>query len=145
MLQKRVAICGARDFNDAQWLFRALDALRAEIGDFAVVTGGHRYWNREARRWEGADYWAEEWAKDRHVWYLGLTLDAALGRSSSAVRNGRMLDEARPHLLVAFPGRRATASMKAEAARRGIPIWEPLTHPAPVGVGRPSATVVHQF
>jgi len=145
MLQKRVAVCGARDFNDAERLFKALDSLRAEFGDFAIVTGGYRYWNREARRWEGVDYWAEEWAKARHVWYLGLTAESDRGRFSGAVRSARMLDEARPHLLVAFPGRHATASMKAEAVQRGIPIWEPLTHPLPVGVGRAPGAVVNQF
>lgn len=50
-----VAVIGSRTFTDRARLFADLDALRAEIGDFTVISGGAR----------GADTFAKEWANER--------------------------------------------------------------------------------
>ena len=42
------------------------------------------------------------------------------GRAAGHIRNQQMLDEGRPHLVVAFPGGRGTADMVRRARAAGI-------------------------
>lgn len=124
-LRRRVLVCGDRNFRDKDWLFAEMDKLRAEIGDFAVVTGGQRQWNRGRREWEGADHYAEEWARARNLWYLGLTPDWSLPHySGGPIRNRRMLAEAKPLGVVAFPGGKGTADMIRAAGEAGVKVRE---------------------
>jgi hypothetical protein len=47
------------------------------------------------------------------------------GRGAGFLRNERMLAEAKPHLVVAFPGGRGTAHMVARAEAAGVAVWRP--------------------
>lgn len=69
----------------------------------------------------GADQLAGEWAKSR-----GVSLDVypadwdKHGRSAGPIRNGRMLVDGKPDMVIAFPGGKGTADMVRQARRAGI-------------------------
>ena len=41
-------------------------------------------------------------------------------------RNQQMLDEAKPDMVVAFPGGKGTAHMRQIAKAAGVPVWQPF-------------------
>jgi hypothetical protein len=68
----------------------------------------------------GADSLAAAWAHDCHVPQLGVRADwNKHGRAAGPIRNQIMLDEGKPHLVIAFPGGTGTADMvrRARAAK----------------------------
>lgn len=111
----RVLVCGGRDYADNAMLTATLDRLHAERGFSLVIAGGAR----------GADTMAEEWARAR-----GIACDVyradweGLGRKAGPIRNGRMLTEGKPQLVVAFPGGRGTAHMVRIAREAGVEVIE---------------------
>lgn len=116
MSERRVIVCGGRRYADARKVRAVLDGLRAEIGRFAVVTGGAT----------GADTWADGWARDnrvdRRVYYARWGEDGV--RAAGPVRNRRMLAGAEPVLVVAFPGGAGTADMVRAAREAGVEVRE---------------------
>lgn len=79
---------------------------------------------------KGADLGAE-WAAailGANRWAMPAEWDYH-GRGAGPIRNGDMLDEWRPDVVLAFPSRESvgTRHMIREAIRRGIPVevWEP--------------------
>jgi len=46
------------------------------------------------------------------------------GKAAGPIRNQQMLDEGRPHLVVAFPGGTGTADMVRRAKAAGVPVME---------------------
>lgn len=121
----RVLVCGGRDFSDRATLRVELDRLRAELGITHVVTGAQRRFNRETKRWEGADYHAEEWARDQCIWYSGLAANwKAHGDGAGPRRNRMMLDQIKPERVIALRGGKGTANMCAEARAMGIEVIE---------------------
>ena len=69
----------------------------------------------------GADTLLDEWAQ---VWGIpSLAFPAQwrrLGRAAGPLRNGRMLAEGKPDLVIAFPGGRGTADMVRQAEAAGV-------------------------
>jgi hypothetical protein len=113
----RVLVCGGRDYRDFDAVCEALDAVAAKRGIAQVIHGAAA----------GADTLAALWAKTRKVEAIAFPADwKAHGRSAGAIRNRRMLAEGRPDAVVAFPGGRGTADMKAVATEAGLKVWEPV-------------------
>jgi YspA, cpYpsA-related SLOG family len=109
----RVLVCGGRQFEDCDTLNAGLDKLHHEHRITLVIAGGAR----------GADTLAEEWAKAVGLPCTVYRADwEKLGRKAGPIRNQQMLDEGRPDLVVAFPGRRGTADMVGRARSAGIEV-----------------------
>ena len=111
----RVLVCGGRDYADRERLHAELDRLHQERRFSYLIAGGAR----------GADTLAEQWAKARGLPHETYRADwTGLGRKAGPIRNQRMLDEGRPHLVVAFPGGRGTAHMVGIAQAAGVEVIE---------------------
>jgi len=109
-------VCGGRDFIDMPRASAALDAVHAKRPITLLVHGAAR----------GADTLAATWAQRRGVLTQAFPADWNRdGRAAGPLRNQRMLDEARPDGVVAFPGGRGTADMNQRAKAAGVKVWEP--------------------
>jgi hypothetical protein len=117
----RVLVCGGRDFQDDAALVRVLDELHAERPFTLLIHGAAR----------GADRMAGSWAAARGIPCQAFPADwERLQRRAGPERNGRMLREGRPDLVVAFPGGTGTADMVRRAGTAGVPVSKPLSREA---------------
>jgi hypothetical protein len=104
----RVIVCGGRDYNDPDHVFRVLTG----IGPTEVIEGGA----------SGADAFAKAWALQRGVQIRTVFADwQKHGRAAGPIRNGEML-KLNPDAVVAFPGGRGTADMVRQAKAAGIKV-----------------------
>lgn len=94
----------------------------------------HAYWRIDvlihgAAR--GADTLASDFAKAHGIKVEGFPADwGKHGKRAGWLRNKQMLDEALPHLVVAFPGGTGTRTMIELAFAQRVPVWEPYGVPA---------------
>ena len=111
-MSERVLVTGGRNFQDKAFVFSTLDRIHAERTIDNLIAGGAK----------GADFWAEEWAKDREVDHSIYPAKwKTIGNNSAGpIRNQRMLDKASPTLVVAFPGGPGTANMCRKAEGSGL-------------------------
>ena len=112
----RVIVCGGRDYHDAERMRRVLSSLLLWHGSLWIAEGGCE---------TGADAGARWWRAEQGL--SGKTFPAdwdRLGRSAGPIRNGTMLREVEPALVVAFPGGRGTADMVKRARQAGVRIAE---------------------
>ena len=66
-----------------------------------------------------------QWAEARGIAHQVFMADwDGLGSKAGPIRNQQMLDEGRPDLIVAFPGRSGTDHMKRIARAAGIEVVE---------------------
>ena len=106
----RVLVCGGREFANRQMLDETLNRLHLDRGVTLIISGGAR----------GADTMAEWWARAEIVPCDVYQADwTGLGRKAGPIRNQRMLDEAKPDLVVAFPGGKGTADMVRRGRQAG--------------------------
>jgi len=111
----RVLVCGGRDYDD-------LTAMRAALATYnptcAVLIHG------DAR---GADALAKRVARD--LGWSEVRAYAAdwkhCGHAAGPVRNQRMIDHGKPHLVLAFPGGKGTADMVRRAEKAGVTVIHP--------------------
>lgn len=112
-----VLVCGGRDYRDMDRVYEVLDGLGPVV---QVVHGDCRGGTTDRR---GADHWAEVWAADRGIpWAAYPARWEADGLAAGPRRNARMLREAKPDLVVAFPGGKGTRDMVKKASNAGLPI-----------------------
>lgn len=112
----RILVCGGRDYDDRKALFRALDALLAEVPVELVIHGAAR----------GADTLAGQWAIERNIPVMPFPAKwKTFGNAAGPIRNQEMLDDGKPDGVVVFPGGTGTADMKRKAEKAGLRIWEP--------------------
>lgn len=112
-MKQRVLVCGGRDYSDRRTLYSILDAAHAANPIELLVVGGAR----------GADQLAADWAGMRGVQKQIFSADWEVrGRRAGPERNQRMLNEGKPHLVIAFPGGRGTADMMRRAKVAGVPV-----------------------
>jgi hypothetical protein len=105
----KVLVCGGRDYADAGFLYGFLDTLKPSV----VVHGCA----------PGADSLAGRWATERGVPQEPYPADwQKYGRRAGPLRNEQMLREAKPDLVVAFPGGRGTAHMVRIAEEAGVKV-----------------------
>ena len=119
----RVLVCGGRDEHHADLIESTLSHLNATRGPFECLIDG------EAR---GVDRMAGKWARDHGVLeWAYLPEWHRLGPGEGAARNQLMMAEAKPDLVVAFPGGAGTADMvkQARAARIEVIEIEPGIEP----------------
>lgn len=111
----RVLVCGGRDFFDAERVCSVLDYYHSQR-PFSVVIHGNA---------PGADRSAGDWATLRYVPVQAFPAEWDLhGRAAGPIRNKQMLDEGKPEIVVAFPGRAGTRDMKTQARARNVPVLE---------------------
>jgi hypothetical protein len=109
-----VLVCGGRDFQDAELIESTLDRLRAARGPFdCLILGGAR----------GVDRIAGKWARKNGVLEWDF-LPEWHRTPDGAVRNQRMIAEALPELVIAFPGGRGRADMVERARAAGVEVIE---------------------
>jgi hypothetical protein len=112
----RLLVCGGRDFIDHKYLREAMNAAVGMKRNVVVVIHG-------AAR--GADRLAGEIAKDAHVTVREFPANWDRdGRAAGPIRNQRMLDEGKPHLVLAAPGGNGTADMVRRAKAAGVRVIE---------------------
>lgn len=108
-----VLVTGGRDYQDWETVFRVLDEIHKTNGICKIVHGDAH----------GADSIASDWAVSRHVesamYYANWK---EFGKAAGQRRNQYMLDDAKPSLVVAFPGGKGTRNMVSLAISRGIPV-----------------------
>lgn len=109
-----IIITGGRDYQDDAHLTAILDSIRTIIPNLFIVEGGAT----------GADRLALVWRINNGV--DGKTYPAnwnQYGRAAGGIRNQQMLDEANPHMVLAFPGGIGTADMVRRAHAAKIPTY----------------------
>lgn len=112
-MQRRVLVCGGRDYSNREELFSVLDTahLADPIGE--VIHGAAA----------GADSLAGEWASARGIPARPFPADwNNHGRAAGPIRNLQMLTDGMPDLVIAFPGGRGTANMIKQAKAHGVPV-----------------------
>lgn len=109
----RVLICGGREYRDRVQAFEYLDLLHAKHHFTEVIAGAA----------PGADSIAIEWAVARGVVYREFPANwDKHGIRAGRVRNIQMLNEARPEMVVAFPGGPGTRHMITSSWSHGVPV-----------------------
>jgi len=108
----KVLVCGGRDFSDKTLLWNSLDALHNKTPITIIIQGGAR----------GADFLAKQWATEKAISCVTYEADwSSHGASAGAIRNIKMAREAKPDLVLAFPGGRGTKHMIKTAHTYLIP------------------------
>lgn len=112
-VKQRVLVCGGRDYSDRRSVYAVLDTAHAANPIELLITGGAA----------GVDSLAFDWARAREVKTQLHNADwENEGRAAGPKRNQRMLDEGKPHMVIAFPGGRGTADMVRRAEAAGVPV-----------------------
>lgn len=111
----RVLVCGGRGYSNHARVTQVLNWLRADHTISEVIAGGAN----------GADALACEWARRASISVRTFPANwSALGPAAGPIRNGKMLTDAKPDLVLAFPGGRGTADMVRQARRAGVSVIE---------------------
>ena len=109
----RVLVCGGRNYDDQDTLDGVLNAIYANTPITEILHGGA----------SGADAMADDWATLAGVRSRSFPAQwKTFGRRAGPIRNGLMLLEGKPDLVVAFPGGAGTRDMVAQAKRKGVPV-----------------------
>jgi hypothetical protein len=109
----RVLVCGGRDFEDRAALWNGLDMFHGKHLISLVIHGNQR----------GADTLAGMWARSHGI--AEKPFDAAddfarWGARGGSIRNGRMLREGNPDVVLAFPGGNGTRNMVMQSRMAGV-------------------------
>jgi len=115
----RVLVCGGREHADRVRVGKVLDAGLAgaqSVGkDLVIIHGNAR----------GADLLADQYAREKSLAVIPFAADwDTHGKRAGFIRNKQMLDEGKPHAVIAFPGGVGTRMMVGLAKRYGIPTKE---------------------
>jgi hypothetical protein len=112
-MEQKVLVCGGRDYSDAKSLNMVLDAAHYANPIVMLIHGAAR----------GADTLAEKWAEANGVTSNAYPADWKRdGKAAGPMRNQRMLDQCKPHIVIAFPGGKGTADMIRRAEAAGVPV-----------------------
>jgi hypothetical protein len=106
---RRVLVSGGRTYDKREILFSRMSILHQANAFELVIVGGA----------SGADKLGEVWARENNVRVrLFLPRWHVHGLMAGPARNGRMLDEGRPDLVLIFPGGIGTADLTRRAHER---------------------------
>lgn len=109
----KVLVCGGRDYSDDKGLRTVLDAMHKTLSFSVLIHGAAR----------GADQLAANWASSRGIPLQSFPADwQKHGRAAGPIRNEQMLRDARPDMVIAFPGGRGTAHMVRIAREAGVKV-----------------------
>lgn len=117
-MSERVLVCGDRNWRDRLFLCEVLDTFHRLLHFECVIEG-------EAK---GADSMARQWAERARVPVLSFPADwQTHGKAAGPIRNGRMLAEGMPTLVLAFhddiEASKGTKDMVARARRANVPTF----------------------
>ncbi len=119
-MQQRVLVCGGRDYDDREQMFRILDVAHAANPIECLIHGAAR----------GADTLAADWALERDVHCNAYPADwERNGKAAGPIRNRKMLEEGKPHMVIAFPGGKGTSNMIQQAGIYEVPVVLVRRHP----------------
>lgn len=109
---RRICVSGGREFEDEAFIWENLDRLYAEQEIYEIGFGCAR----------GVDRFAWNWAKERGIRWKRYVADwGRLLRAAGTIRNGVMLKDFCPDLLVVFPGGAGTTNCARQARKMTIP------------------------
>lgn len=111
----RTLVCGGRDFESKDAVWRGLDMFHGKHLISLVIHGNQR----------GVDTFAGMWARSHGIEELPFDATADFkkwGKRGGSVRNGRMLRDGKPDIVLAFPGGPGTRNMRTQAAFVGVRI-----------------------
>jgi hypothetical protein len=116
----RVLVCGGRNYRDKERVWEILDRVcnpenKPLPEGVTIIHGG---------AW-GADWLADHWAVHNLCAIEEYPANwEKHGKAAGPIRNLEMLNEAKPDLVVAFPGGRGTAHMVRIAKEAGVQVIE---------------------
>lgn len=132
----RVLICGSRDWADRAIVHHVLAGLYEQamndVENFSVIHGAcNTKLDTRAEKTPGigADAYAHEWCSYSPGYVSELAFPADWeqhGKRAGFIRNARMLDEAKPDLVIGFtndPPSRGTTIMLDLAKRAGVTVY----------------------
>lgn len=120
----KIVVCGGRDYADRAAAFAALDKLHARNPITLVIHGACM--KKGTIELSGGDRWAEEWARDREIPYMGVPAKwTTEGNGAGPKRNRRMAAIRGVQGLLALPGHHGTDDMCTAATEAGIKPWRP--------------------
>jgi hypothetical protein len=109
----KVLVTGGRHFTDREWLFSELTALDQQEPISQIIHGNAL----------GADRLSGEWARISGVDCRVFDAPwAQYGKMAGHIRNSQMLQEAKPDLVLAFPGGKGTLDMVRQAIARQVSV-----------------------
>jgi hypothetical protein len=125
----RILVCGGRQYGgdyylslaktldsiceDRKWTTEVEDQSKVFLPRVHIIAGGAR----------GVDTLAVDWAACRYCSFTIFPADwETYGKSAGAIRNGRMITEGKPDLVVVFPGGKGTENMEKQAQKAGLEI-----------------------
>lgn len=112
-MEQCVLVCGGRDYTNEKMAFAILDAAHAANPIIEVIHGAAT----------GADMLAAAWAAKRGVPERAFPADwETHGKAAGPIRNRQMLDQGKPHIVIAFPGGRGTRNMIEQAEGANVPV-----------------------
>lgn len=110
----RICVCGGRDYNDREKLWRVMDTAKAIMPNFTLIHGDAK----------GADSLADDWARHREINVERFPADwDKHKRAAGPIRNRQMIASG-IDLLIAFPGGRGTADMVAACKKAEVAVKE---------------------
>lgn len=122
----KVVVTGDRDHDDRAFIFAKLDELHSATPIELLVHGacGRDADHPDEETLRGADEIADDWASERGVPVRRFAARwSHFGGKAGPIRNGVMLDEVKPDIVLAFPlaKSRGTWNCVSKARARGIP------------------------
>ena len=106
-LNKRILVCGGREYDDHKTLSKILHALKP----IEIIQGGQKKKIKEGV-YIGADYHALQFAIENEIHYQTFEADwNKYKKCAGFIRNKQMLIEGCPDFTVAFPGGNGTLDM----------------------------------
>lgn len=109
----KVLVCGGRDFDNLQFIFRTLDDFHRKNTITQLIEGNSR----------GADRISGFWARHRGIENRKFPANwKRQGVAAGIIRNQQMIDQGKPDIVIAFPGGRGTADMVERARKACVPV-----------------------
>ncbi len=115
-----VLVCGSRKYCDKELVYRVLDMLHSDE-PFSLLVQGFA---------KNVDQTAMQWAEERGVPHTGnkyritSSMWQKFGNGAGPWRNGLMLKNEKPTMVVAFPGQSGTKDMVEQSRRAFIRTFE---------------------
>lgn len=111
----KILVTGGRDYYNYPHLFEVLEEYEWHGAPLQLVFGDAK----------GADYLTKCFALVEHIPYQEFKANwSKYGAAAGPIRNQKMLDDAKPNLVLAFKGGKGTADMIARAKEAGVEVRE---------------------
>lgn len=121
-MDAKVIIAGGRDFDDYELMVEQARYFFRHLDNPEIISGGNKSWNEAKKKYTGADYLAEQLAKEKGFRITIYPADwNTHGKRAGFIRNSQM-GEVGTHLLAFWDGKSKGTKMMIDIARRkGIP------------------------